>query len=29
MLLVVARLGGADIINDHVTDFFCAVLLVR
>lgn len=29
MLLVVMRLGGADVINDHVTDFFCAVLLVR
>jgi hypothetical protein len=29
MLFVVMRLGGADVINDHVTDFFCAVLLVR
>jgi hypothetical protein len=29
MLLVVTRLARADVINDHVTDFFCAVLLVR
>jgi len=29
MLLVVTRLGGADVINDHIPDFFRAVLLVR
>jgi arginine repressor len=29
MLLVDTRLGGADVINDHVTDFFRDVLLVR
>lgn len=29
MLLDVTRLARADVINDHVTDFFCAVLLVR
>jgi hypothetical protein len=28
MLLVVTCLGSADVINDHVTDFFRAVLLV-
>ena len=29
MLFVVTRLGGANVINDHVADFFRAVLLVR
>jgi hypothetical protein len=29
MLLVVTRLAGADVIDNHVTDFFRAVLLVR
>ena len=29
MLLFVTRLGGANVINDHVPDFFRAVLLVR
>jgi hypothetical protein len=30
MLLVVTRLAGADVIDNHVTDFFFrAVLLVR
>ena len=28
MLLVVARLAGADVIDDHVTDFFPAMFLV-
>ena len=29
MLLVVTRLAGADVIDNHVTDFFRAVLLIR
>jgi len=29
MLLVVTRLAGADVIDNHVTDFFRAVLLGR
>jgi hypothetical protein len=28
MLLVVARLAGADVIDDHVADFFPAMFLV-
>ena len=29
MLSIVARLAGADVIDNHVTDLFRAMLLVR